>query len=75
MAFDVKKPASESIPPNGIPSGKLEGDWREDYAPERIAEYLLNNAVGKDVYAAALEEVRRLGIDPATIPHEPPTGV
>lgn len=39
----------------------------EEYTPERIAEFLLNNAVDADDYAAALdlEEVRKLGIDPA----------
>ena len=25
-------------------------------------------------YAAALAEVRKMGLDPATIPHEPPPG-
>jgi hypothetical protein len=46
----------------------------EDYTPERIAEFLLNNAVGPEDYATAVEEVRKLGIDPATIPHTPPAG-
>jgi hypothetical protein len=47
----------------------------EDYTPERIAEFLLNNAVGPDGYAAAKEEVRALGLDPDQIPHEKPAGV
>lgn len=47
-------------------------DRIEDYTPQRVAEFLLNNAVGPDDYAAAVEEVRKLGIDPATIPHVPP---
>ncbi len=46
----------------------------ETYTPERIAEFLLNNAVSPEDYAVALTEVRKLGIDPATIPHEPPPG-
>jgi hypothetical protein len=47
-------------------------DRMEDYSKERLAEFLLNNAVSAADYAAALEEVRKLGIDPATVPHEPP---
>ena len=47
----------------------------EDYTPERIAEFLLNNAVGAEGYAAAREEVRTLGLDPDQIPHEKPAGM
>ena len=47
-------------------------DRLEDYTPERIADFLLNNAVGPENYATAVEEVRKLGLDPATIPHTPP---
>ncbi len=44
----------------------------EMYTPVRVAEFLLNNAVdGKD-YRRALEEVRGLGIDPASVPHRKP---
>ena len=49
-------------------------DCVEKYAPERIAELLLNNAVSPEDYKTALEEIRRLGIDPATIAHQPPAG-
>ena len=45
----------------------------EVYAPERIAEFLLNNAVDDDDYQEAIEEVKKLGIDPATIPHNHPS--
>jgi AbrB family looped-hinge helix DNA binding protein len=45
----------------------------EVYAPERIAEFLLNNAVNAEDYQAAVEEVKALGIDPATIPHDRPS--
>ncbi len=41
----------------------------EAYTPERQAEFLLSNAVDAADYARALSEVRRLGLDPATIPH------
>jgi AbrB family looped-hinge helix DNA binding protein len=44
----------------------------EIYSPERIAEFLLENAVGEVDYAAARAEVEALGIDPDSIPHDPP---
>ena len=44
----------------------------EIYTPERRAEFLLSNAVDAEEYARALEEVRRMGLDPATIPHHKP---
>lgn len=44
----------------------------EVYTPERKAEFLLNSAVTPEDYAWALEEVRKLGLDPASIPHEKP---
>ncbi len=44
----------------------------ERYTPERKAEFLLNNAVTPEDYAWALEEIKKLGIDPKTIPHEKP---
>ena len=48
-------------------------DWPEPevYTPERIAEFLLNNAVSERDYQAAIEEVKKMGIDPATVPHDP----
>ena len=44
----------------------------ERYTPQRKAEFLLNNAVTSEDYAWALKEVKKLGIDPKTIPHEKP---
>ena len=44
----------------------------EIYTPERKAEFLLSNAIGWDDYQAALAEVKKLGIDPSTIPHHKP---
>ena len=44
----------------------------ERYTAARKAEFLLNNAVGLDDYAWAVAEVRRMGLDPDTIPHERP---
>jgi GNAT superfamily N-acetyltransferase len=49
-----------------------EGNRTDIYTPERIAEFLLNNAVNAEDYARAVEEVRRLGLDPEAIPHERP---
>ncbi len=46
----------------------------EIYTPERKAEFLLNSAVTQEDYAWAVKEVRKMGIDPKTIPHERPKG-
>jgi AbrB family looped-hinge helix DNA binding protein len=43
----------------------------EEYTPERVAEFLLNNAVDAAEYDAALEEIRAMGVDPASVPHQP----
>jgi len=44
----------------------------ERYTPERKAEFLVNNAVTPEDYAWALEEVKKIGIDPKTILHKKP---
>ncbi|MEW6226898.1 MAG: AbrB/MazE/SpoVT family DNA-binding domain-containing protein [Bacillota bacterium] len=44
----------------------------ETYTSERKAEFLLNNAVTSEDYAWAVEQVRRLGLDPQRIPHDKP---
>ncbi|MFQ5890729.1 MAG: AbrB/MazE/SpoVT family DNA-binding domain-containing protein [Gemmatimonadota bacterium] len=44
----------------------------ETYTPERRAEFLLTNAVDAEDYRRAVKEVRRMGLDPEAIPHEPP---
>jgi AbrB family looped-hinge helix DNA binding protein len=46
----------------------------EMYTPERKAEFLLNNAVDAADYAAALKEVRKMGLNPEDIPHDKPPG-
>ena len=46
----------------------------EIYSPERIAEFLLSNAVDPEDYESAREEVRKLGLDPDRIPHYEPEG-
>ena len=47
----------------------------EIYTPERKAQFLLMNAVDATDYAAAVTEVREMGLDPDTIPHDKPPGV
>lgn len=44
----------------------------ETYTPERRAEFLLSNAVDRADYTRAVREVRRLGLDPADVPHKKP---
>ena len=41
----------------------------EKYIPERKAEFLLSNAVDKADYRKARIEVRKLGLNPDSIPH------
>ena len=42
----------------------------EVYTPERIAEFLLNNAVTAAEYDDAVAEVRAMGLDPEAIVHQ-----
>ena len=71
-------------------AGAVEPDWTpqpsrrpsrsmpqlgERYTPRRLAQFLLENATDAADYAAARREVRKLGLDPDSIPHEPPTRV
>jgi len=44
----------------------------EKYTPERKAEFLLSNAITRTDYQRARTEVRRLGIDPDSVPHRRP---
>lgn len=44
----------------------------ERYSPERRAEFLLSNAIGEADYRRARREVRKLGLDPDSIPHHKP---
>ena len=44
----------------------------EVYSPQRRAEFLLSNAVDKRDYAKVVKEVRKMGLDPDTIPHHKP---
>ena len=47
----------------------------EVYTPRRRAEFLLSNAIDAKDYARAVEEVRKMGLNPAKIPHRKPAGV
>jgi hypothetical protein len=44
----------------------------EIYTPARVAEFLLSNAVDAKDYRAAVQAVRKLGVDPRTIAHARP---
>ncbi len=44
----------------------------EMYSNERKAEFLLNNAIDDADYCEARKEVRKLGLDPDSIPHQRP---
>ncbi len=44
----------------------------EIYTRERKAEFLLNNTITKEDYNVAVKEVRKIGLDPETIPHKKP---
>lgn len=44
----------------------------ETYSPERIAEFLLSNALDAEDYAEARSEVTEMGLDPDSIPHTKP---
>jgi hypothetical protein len=47
----------------------------ELYTPERKAEFLLSNAIDAEDYARAIEEVKKMGLDPDMVPHRKPVGV
>jgi hypothetical protein len=47
----------------------------EDYTPERVAEFLLSNAINAEDYAQSRAEVQRMGLDPDKMPHQKPAGV
>ena len=46
---------------------------KEIYTPERIAEFLLNNAINETHYQRQREEVQKMGLDPDAIPHDHPS--
>ncbi len=47
----------------------------EMYTAARRAEFLLSNAINAEDYARAVEDVRKMGLDPGEIPHYRPDGV
>jgi AbrB family looped-hinge helix DNA binding protein len=44
----------------------------EKYTTERKAEFLLSNATSAQDYRRARQEVKKLGLDPDSIPHRRP---
>ena len=69
----ITDPDNDSIPAN-LARGASAADRMpvEEYSAERIAEFLLSNAVDEQDYAWAVREVRKLGVDPEAVPHERP---
>lgn len=45
----------------------------EQYPLKRQAEFLLSNAIDAKDYKAAVKAVKKLGLDPETIPHHKPS--
>ena len=43
----------------------------EVYTSERTAEFMLNNAVTAAEFDEAVADVRAMGLDPESIPHQP----
>jgi len=41
----------------------------EIYTPERIAEFLMSNAIDEEDYQRARDEVRQMGVDPDKVTH------
>jgi bifunctional DNA-binding transcriptional regulator/antitoxin component of YhaV-PrlF toxin-antitoxin module len=53
----------------GIILRPIDDEDVEIYTPERIAEFTLLNALDEEDYGRAVEEVKRMGLDPDTIDH------
>jgi AbrB family looped-hinge helix DNA binding protein len=45
----------------------------EKYSPQRKAEFLLSNATTAADYRKARKAVRKLGVDPDSVPHQRPS--
>lgn len=72
----ITDPDNDSIPANMARCASAADRMPvEEYSAERIAEFLLSNAVDEVDYAWAVREVRKLGIAPETVPHERPRAV
>ena len=63
---------SAKLPADAHSSTLPAGPEPERYTRERVAQFLLEGALTHEGYLAAREEVRKLGLDPDQVPHEPP---
>lgn len=64
----TKKPASVILDEF---EKNLEHDFEvEIYSDKRKAEFLLNNAIDENEYLYAIEEVKKMGLNPKEIPHK-----
>lgn len=61
----MASPIKGSVPAAPAPEAEV-------YTPERKAAFLLESCFTREEYEKALEEVRRMGLDPDAIPHKPP---
>lgn len=57
--------------PEGLLLKPVQAYETELYTPQRIAEFLLNNAVDGADFDAAMARVLEMGIDPDSVPHQP----
>jgi hypothetical protein len=62
MRTRVSRPRRRLKPKASLPPVEI-------YTDQRIAEFMLNNAIDARDYAIACEDVRELGLDPAKIRH------
>ena len=57
----------------GCPDNACDADFPiEIYTKERVAEFLLSNAVDAEDYARSVEDVKAMGLDPESIDHLKP---
>ena len=63
----------QAVKPTKSRASRVVSRLIERYTPRRRAQFLLQNAVDGADYSAARREVRKLGLDPDSIPHDRPT--
>lgn len=59
------------VRPEGLLLKPVQAYETEIYTPQRIVEFLLNNAVDGTEYDRAIDRAREMGVDPESIPHQP----
>jgi len=74
--WQTRKQAGNAVPPP-IVAAVLDAMMdalipEENYSPERVAAFLLSNAVDRAEYREAVDYVKKTGLDPDSIPHSRP---